>query len=317
MFRTLYLSLMFHILLDLMIKSSVKKLRVKWRSSFKSFKICTSTLALRMLFLSSGSTTTYFDFSLPEYDSFIYDLSIDPFPPVDRSDSHHEEFADELAHIISLSEYDRFYFDLEIVPGEFTRVLKENIFDLLTKGLKINELNNSPLLLYDCDSSLSKEFFEIDLLVSFPSGNEDISYPLFLTGSLEIDHLTSFPSRNEDKVFNPGILTLKGFHSRYSLRLSHRDSEAFKINKKFKSPMEIFPFFFLYYGGDVFSLDVPYLHFYPPYEQINSGESQASDSLINKRFDCPDFEGSRARCFVHRSLALQILSMLILGIRYP
>ncbi|GJY41685.1 reverse transcriptase domain-containing protein [Tanacetum coccineum] len=33
--------------------------------------------------------------------------------------------------------------------------------------------------------------------------------------------------------------------------------------------------------------------------------------------DCPDFEGSRARCFVHRSLALQILSMLILGIRYP
>ncbi|GKC65162.1 reverse transcriptase domain-containing protein [Tanacetum coccineum] len=33
--------------------------------------------------------------------------------------------------------------------------------------------------------------------------------------------------------------------------------------------------------------------------------------------DCPDFEGSRAWCFVHRSLALQILSMLILGIRYP
>ncbi|GJW81773.1 reverse transcriptase domain-containing protein [Tanacetum coccineum] len=35
------------------------------------------------------------------------------------------------------------------------------------------------------------------------------------------------------------------------------------------------------------------------------------------KLDCPDFEGSRARCFVHRSLALQILSMLILGIRYP
>ncbi|GJR56560.1 hypothetical protein Tco_1407081 [Tanacetum coccineum] len=33
--------------------------------------------------------------------------------------------------------------------------------------------------------------------------------------------------------------------------------------------------------------------------------------------DCPDFEGSRARCFIHRSLALQILIMLILGIRYP
>ncbi|GKD49219.1 hypothetical protein Tco_1278195, partial [Tanacetum coccineum] len=43
--------------------------------------------------------------------------------------------------------------------------------------------------------------------------------------------------------------------------------------------------------------------------------SGSSSSIMTK--DCPDFEGSRARCFVHRSLALQILSMLILGIRYP
>ncbi|GJZ93733.1 hypothetical protein Tco_0665936 [Tanacetum coccineum] len=120
---------------------------------------------------SSGSTTTHFDFSLPEYDSFIFDLSIDLFPPTDRSVSHHEEFTDELAHIISHPEYDRFYFDLEIVPREFTRVLEENIFDLSTKGLTINELNDSFLLLSDCDSSLSKEFSEIDLLVLFPSGN--------------------------------------------------------------------------------------------------------------------------------------------------
>ncbi|GKC79236.1 hypothetical protein Tco_1130010 [Tanacetum coccineum] len=42
---------------------------------------------------SSGSTTTHPDFSLPEYDSFIFDLSIDPFPPANRSVSHHEEFA--------------------------------------------------------------------------------------------------------------------------------------------------------------------------------------------------------------------------------
>ncbi|GKC90830.1 hypothetical protein Tco_1151479 [Tanacetum coccineum] len=53
---------------------------------------------------SSGSTTTHADFS--QYDSFIFDLSINPFPPADRSDFYHEEFADELAHIISLSEYD-------------------------------------------------------------------------------------------------------------------------------------------------------------------------------------------------------------------
>ncbi|GKB34034.1 hypothetical protein Tco_0878976 [Tanacetum coccineum] len=39
---------------------------------------------------SSGSTTTHADFS--QYDSFIFDLSINPFPPADRSDFYHEEF---------------------------------------------------------------------------------------------------------------------------------------------------------------------------------------------------------------------------------
>nr|GFA17968.1 hypothetical protein [Tanacetum cinerariifolium] len=35
--------------------------------------------------ISSGSTTTLSDISLPEYDSFIFDLSNDQFPPTDRS----------------------------------------------------------------------------------------------------------------------------------------------------------------------------------------------------------------------------------------
>nr|GFC73264.1 hypothetical protein [Tanacetum cinerariifolium] len=47
--------------------------------------------------ISSGSTTTHSDISLSKYDSFIFDLT-------------HEEFVDELAHIISPPEYDRFYF---------------------------------------------------------------------------------------------------------------------------------------------------------------------------------------------------------------
>ncbi|GJS26794.1 reverse transcriptase domain-containing protein [Tanacetum coccineum] len=50
MFQRLYLSLIFHILRDLMIKSFVKKLQIKWRKSFKSFKICASTLASRTLY---------------------------------------------------------------------------------------------------------------------------------------------------------------------------------------------------------------------------------------------------------------------------
>nr|GEY23590.1 uncharacterized protein [Tanacetum cinerariifolium] len=47
--------------------------------------------------ISCGSPTTYSDSSL--YESFIFDLSINPFPPVDRSDFY--EFADELIHFIS------------------------------------------------------------------------------------------------------------------------------------------------------------------------------------------------------------------------
>ncbi|GJY12249.1 hypothetical protein Tco_0381558 [Tanacetum coccineum] len=69
---------------------------------------------------SSGNTTYHSNLSLLEYESFLFDLLIDPLPPTDRSDSHHEEFADELAHIISPPGYDHFYFDLEDDPGELT-----------------------------------------------------------------------------------------------------------------------------------------------------------------------------------------------------
>nr|GEU41186.1 hypothetical protein [Tanacetum cinerariifolium] len=73
--------------------------------------------------ISSGSTTTHFDFSL--YDSFIFDLSINPFPPADRSDFY--EFVDELAHIISSPEYDCFSFKNEPNSGDFTMDVVEDI----------------------------------------------------------------------------------------------------------------------------------------------------------------------------------------------
>ncbi|GJX97452.1 hypothetical protein Tco_0353250 [Tanacetum coccineum] len=75
---------------------------------------------------SSGSTTTHADFS--QYDSFIFDLSINPFPPADRSDFYHEEFADELAHIISPPEYDHFCFKTEPELGNLTMDVVEDIF---------------------------------------------------------------------------------------------------------------------------------------------------------------------------------------------
>ncbi|GKA49821.1 hypothetical protein Tco_0742894 [Tanacetum coccineum] len=99
---------------------------------------------------NSGSTTSYSDSSLLDYESFYFDddlkefedlLYYDPLinPPLiaERSDSHHKEFAGELAHIISPPEYDHFYFDIEADPGELTRLLNENIS---SKSVNLNKI---------------------------------------------------------------------------------------------------------------------------------------------------------------------------------
>nr|GEU35684.1 hypothetical protein [Tanacetum cinerariifolium] len=73
--------------------------------------------------ISSGSTTTYSDSSL--YASFIFDLSINPFPLADRSDSY--EFTDELIPFISPPEYDCFFFKVEPNSRDFTKDVVEVI----------------------------------------------------------------------------------------------------------------------------------------------------------------------------------------------
>ncbi|GJY25488.1 hypothetical protein Tco_0400214 [Tanacetum coccineum] len=100
---------------------------------------------------SSGSTTTQSDISLSKYDSFIFDLSNDLFPPADRSDFYHEEFADELAHIISPPEYDCFYFKSQPDPGELTSNVDSGIREDVLSTTNLNlpfEDNQSPLLAY-------------------------------------------------------------------------------------------------------------------------------------------------------------------------
>ncbi|GJS10320.1 hypothetical protein Tco_0367116 [Tanacetum coccineum] len=94
---------------------------------------------------SSGSTTTHVDFS--QYDSFIFDLSNDQFPPTDRSDFYHEEFADELAHIISPPEYDRFCFKIEPELGNLTMDVVGNIFQ--ESEPRVHVLNVLPTLELD------------------------------------------------------------------------------------------------------------------------------------------------------------------------
>nr|GEW54164.1 reverse transcriptase domain-containing protein [Tanacetum cinerariifolium] len=90
---------------------------------------------------SSGSTTTHYDISLSEYDSFIFDLSNDQFPPTDRSDFTHEEFADELAHIISPPEYDCFYFKDLLDPKKDKPPQDSDIRQLIREecGIEVSE----------------------------------------------------------------------------------------------------------------------------------------------------------------------------------
>ncbi|GJR46745.1 hypothetical protein Tco_1314848 [Tanacetum coccineum] len=117
---------------------------------------CSSLFCFDMEEKSSGSTTTHSDYSLLDYDAFYFDDDHIEEKSSGSTTTHsdfsllsafyHEEFADELAHIISPLEYDYFSFDLEGDPGEFTRVLEENIFNLSTKGLTINELKDSSIL---------------------------------------------------------------------------------------------------------------------------------------------------------------------------
>nr|GFA66024.1 hypothetical protein [Tanacetum cinerariifolium] len=102
--------------------------------------------------ISSGSTTTHSNSSL--YDSFIFDLSINPFPPVDRSDFY--EFADELIHIISLPEYDCFFFKIEPNSGDFTMDVVEDISP--TREPRVhNALPTRPKLQLNLEFKLSSE----------------------------------------------------------------------------------------------------------------------------------------------------------------
>ncbi|GJT31714.1 hypothetical protein Tco_0922133 [Tanacetum coccineum] len=164
---------------------------------------------------SSGSTTTHADFS--QYDSFIFDLSINPFPPADRSDFYHEEFADELAHIISPPEYDCFYFKSEPDPGELTSIVDSGIRENVLSTTNVNlpfEDDQSPLLAFV-------------VWIFLP----------FLTYLVTPPYLLS--CGNEDTIFDPGISV---YHS-FMPSVSHRSGTFMKFNvypnHLNESPMEI------------------------------------------------------------------------------
>nr|GEZ38403.1 hypothetical protein [Tanacetum cinerariifolium] len=139
--------------------------------------------------ISSGSTTTHSDSSL--YDSFIFDLSINPFPPADRSDFY--EFADEFIHIISPPEYDCFFFKIEHNSGDFTMDVVEDISP--TREPKVhNALPTHPTLQLNLEFKLSsRSLFTYVVWI----------FLFFLLYSVVPQYLLSL--RNEDTIIDPGI----------------------------------------------------------------------------------------------------------------
>nr|GEW02824.1 hypothetical protein [Tanacetum cinerariifolium] len=169
--------------------------------------------------IGSGSTTTHSDISLSEYDSFIFDLSNDQFSPTGRSDFTHEEFADELAHIISPPEYDCFYFRNLLDPGEWISSLNSGICENLSSTTHVNlpvEDDHSLLLAY-----------VIWIFLAY------LTYPVIPP------HLYAFG--NEDTIFDPCI-TINRFYS-FKPGLSHRCGTFKKFNTHRshlnESPMEM------------------------------------------------------------------------------
>nr|GEY34438.1 hypothetical protein [Tanacetum cinerariifolium] len=177
--------------------------------------------------ISSGSTTTHSNFSL--YDSFIFDLLVNPFPPVDRSDFY--ECVDELAHIISPPKYDCFSFKNEPNSGDFTMDVVEDIFPTREPRVHVyNVLPTHPTLQLNLDSILSSESLLAYVVWIFLT---------FLSYSVAPQYLLSF--WNEDTIFDPGI---SSYHiSSFMPDVSHQSGTFIKFNVYPKhlneSPIEI------------------------------------------------------------------------------
>nr|GFB69399.1 hypothetical protein [Tanacetum cinerariifolium] len=187
--------------------------------------------------ISSASTITHSDISLSEYDSFIFDLLNDQFPPTDRSDFTHEEFTDELAHIISRPEYDCFYFRNLPDPGELISILNSKIHENLSSTTHVN------LPIGDDHSSLLAYVVWIFLA--------------YLTYPVVPPYL--HPFGNEDNIFDPGI-TINRVYS-FKPGLSHRCGTFKKFNTH-RSHLNEWPM--IINGKNTPILDVLLFHFYPP-----------------------------------------------------
>nr|GFB03106.1 hypothetical protein [Tanacetum cinerariifolium] len=136
--------------------------------------------------ISSSTTTTHYDISLSEYDSFIFDLT-------------HEEFVDELAHIIS--------------PPEICENLST------TRVYLPIEDDHSPLLAYVVWIFVAYLTYLVIPPYLDPFGNEDTIFDPGIT----INHFYSF---------KPGSLHRLGAFKKFNTHRSHLNEWPMIINGK-------------------------------------------------------------------------------------
>nr|GEZ95666.1 hypothetical protein [Tanacetum cinerariifolium] len=174
--------------------------------------------------MSSGSTTTHADYSLPKYDSFLFEIEPDQgeltrvifsFNIEEKNSGSTTIYAD-----ISFSDPDHFHFKIEPNPGNLTSIIDPGIRENVSSTTNVNlpfEDDQSPLFAY-----------VVWILL------------LFLTYIVGPPYLLS--SENEDTTFDPDI-------SNYSFSslepgVSYRSGTFMKFNvypnHLNESPMEIF-----------------------------------------------------------------------------
>nr|GEV82599.1 hypothetical protein [Tanacetum cinerariifolium] len=198
----------------------------------------------------------------------------------DRSDFTHEEFADELVHIISPPEYDCFYFRDLPDPGELISILNSKIRENLSTtcvNLPIED-DHSPLLAY-----------VVWIFLAY------LTYPVIPP------YLHSF--RNEDTIFDPGI-TINRFCS-FKPGLSHRCG-AFKKFNTYRSHLNEWPMIingkYVYLDTYQAAIEVPQTLEYRD-GQLNVAPAPEVENFTNwkKRFMChiidspDDEEDTRSR----------------------
>ncbi|GJZ61355.1 hypothetical protein Tco_0617492 [Tanacetum coccineum] len=198
------------------------------------------------------------------------------FPiPVEDSDSFFEK-------------YDSFLFEIEPDQGELTSVVMEDILGEPHVHVP-NVLPTHPTLMLDSDFILFDDSLGSDLEVSFPSG-----------------------TRN--KIFDPGI-----FFEVQSKRFLSRDTFSISFIRNPLCPVikTLLPFSSKN-EDKVFNPGILPSNLLSHLGKITSDFSESSMMISGGDIpfldDCPDFEDSRARGFVHRPLDLQSFACLYMGI---